>query len=58
MCGFLSRTLEIIAVHGDGSAERTEVLAEPCSVGAVALTDGRVAFSDGESLRTVEVPDD
>ena len=39
--------------EADGTAERTAVLAEPCAMGAAALADGRVVFSDGESLRTV-----
>ncbi|MCB1006430.1 MAG: PQQ-dependent sugar dehydrogenase [Acidimicrobiales bacterium] len=56
VCGFLSRTLERIDLGGDGDAERSEVLAEPCATGAAVLADGRIAFSDGESLRVVPPP--
>jgi len=57
VCGYLSRTLERVVLHDDGTAERTEVLAEPCSVGAATLADGRVVFGDGQSLRTVDPSD-
>ena len=58
VCGYLSRTLERIVLRADGTAERTAVLAEPCAMGTAALADGRVAFSDGESLRAVDADPD
>lgn len=58
VCGYLSRTLERIVLRADGTAERTAVLAEPCAMGTAALADGRVVFSDGESLRTVDADPD
>lgn len=57
LCGFLDGTLVAVDVMGPEPVVDTEVLADGCRTGAVVLAGGRrVAVSDGEALRIVEVP--
>lgn len=53
VCGFITRTLEAFVTSDDRARATGEPLATDCSLGVVILSDGRIAYSNEDSVRVL-----
>jgi hypothetical protein len=54
VCGFITRTLEVFVTSADDRARAArEPLATDCSLGVVILSDGRIAYSNEDTVRVL-----
>lgn len=53
VCGFLSGDVERVRLDGDRAVPTSEVAAEPCRLGAVALEGGRLVLAESSGVLVV-----
>lgn len=54
VCGVVSGLLELVPIVGDGVGAPEGVLADPCRLGVLALSDGRLAVALDDAVQILE----